>query len=262
MIFDRVKSYYQISADIFSFLKILNVKLIITISRKLNIKTSHTRDKIFTFNIIINKNYRKIYLRKEDLIIFEEVFLKENYRFKNLKNISYIVDLGAHIGFTSLFIYYNFGINAKMICVEPSHSNFKLLKLNLNGIPNVFLENYAISSNGLKVYFDESLSSYNYKISKDKSLKEIETKTISSLIDKYDLKSIDFIKIDIEGSEEELFSNNINWIKVVKNLAIEIHHNYSIYQLNNEIKEVSDLQTIEIKYNQKQLPEVYYLSLN
>jgi FkbM family methyltransferase len=149
-----------------------------------------------------------------------------------------------------------------MICVEPSSSNFKLLELNLKGIPNVFLENYAISSTGINVYFDESLSSYNYKISKDKSLKEIETKTISSLIDKYDLKSIDFIKIDIEGSEEELFSNNINWIKVVKNLAIEIHNNYSINQLNNEIKEVSDLQTIEIKYNQKQLPEVYYLSLN
>jgi FkbM family methyltransferase len=262
MIFNRVKFYYHISADIFSFLKILNAKLRIALIRKLNIKTSISKDKIFTLNILINKNYRKIYIRTEDLVIFEEVFLRENYRFKNFNNITTIIDLGAHIGFTSLFIYYNFGINGKMICVEPSSSNFKLLELNLKGIPNVFLENYAISSNGLKVYFDESLSSYNYKISKDKSFKEIKTKTISSLVDKYHLKSIDFIKIDIEGSEEELFSDNKNWIKIVRNLAIEIHHNYSADRLNNEIKEISNLKTTEIKYNQKQLPEIYYLGLS
>lgn len=41
------------------------------------------------------------------------------------------------------------------------------------------------------------------------------------------------VKIDIEGGEEYLFEKNIQWIKKVMFLTIEIHDRYNIELLNS-----------------------------
>jgi len=43
------------------------------------------------------------------------------------------------------------------------------------------------------------------------------------LITKYDLETIDFLKVDIEGSEFDLFNSDIGWLSRVKKIAMEVH---------------------------------------
>ena len=51
----------------------------------------------------------------------------------------------------------------------------------------------------------------------------VEGITFETLLEKYDLKQIDLLKIDIEGAERYLFSGNSLWLKRVSKLIIETH---------------------------------------
>jgi FkbM family methyltransferase len=53
---------------------------------------------------------------------------------------------------------------------------------------------------------------------------EVEALTMGDLISKYDLKQIDFFKVDIEGSEYEVFENmSMDHAKIIKQMSIEVH---------------------------------------
>lgn len=47
--------------------------------------------------------------------------------------------------------------------------------------------------------------------------------TIKTLLDRYNLKEIDFLKIDIEGSEREVFASSQGWLDSVDALSVELH---------------------------------------
>ena len=41
----------------------------------------------------------------------------------------------------------------------------------------------------------------------------------------FGMETIDILKVDIEGSEKEIFSNNLDWIDHVRVICIELHEN-------------------------------------
>lgn len=47
--------------------------------------------------------------------------------------------------------------------------------------------------------------------------------TIGSLMDEYDLDFIDILKMDIEGSEKNVFENAKDWIDKVGMITVELH---------------------------------------
>lgn len=47
--------------------------------------------------------------------------------------------------------------------------------------------------------------------------------TVEDIVKMFDWKSIDLIKIDIEGGEATLFAFNNQWINKVKQIVLEIH---------------------------------------
>ena len=51
----------------------------------------------------------------------------------------------------------------------------------------------------------------------------VESTTLNQLIMDYDIPSIDILKIDIEGSEKEVFSHNTEWLEKVDLIFIEFH---------------------------------------
>ena len=55
-----------------------------------------------------------------------------------------------------------------------------------------------------------------------------ETTTIEGLINDFNIETIDFLKIDIEGGEDEVFKDfsKINWLDKVKVIALEIHDEF------------------------------------
>ena len=55
---------------------------------------------------------------------------------------------------------------------------------------------------------------------------DIKTVTIEELLSLFDKHYVDILKIDIEGAEKELFSNNTNWINYVGTLIVELHDRF------------------------------------
>src|SRR5262249_19028390 len=78
-----------------------------------------------------------IFLREapSDFYTFGDVFEQEVYRtvLRHLPECSTIVDLGANIGFASLYLASSYP-SARIFAVEPNGDNFELLKTNLKGL--------------------------------------------------------------------------------------------------------------------------------
>ena len=112
--------------------------------------------------------------------------------------------------------------------IEGDSNEFKRLEENLkiNNCNNVIPINAALTDTVGEIYFAnnhakpdsktmESCSSYAYS-GKCKSL------TINELIRKYSIDRIDFLKLDIEGSEYDVFKD-ASWLNKVKIISMELH---------------------------------------
>lgn len=173
---------------------------------------------------------RQVHLRKgtTDLCVFRQVLVFEQYNIKGLKpeKVKVIVDLGANIGLSVVY-FKNRYPQAQVIAIEPEKANYDLLVKNVDGLPAVHCMNNAIwhSNKNLGV-FDNGGGAYSYQV-KEQSEEEkgvTQSVTINDIIEKYQLRKIDLLKIDIEGSEKELFSDNYSsWLPKVDCIVIEVH---------------------------------------
>jgi FkbM family methyltransferase len=147
-----------------------------------------------------------------------------------LKPDSVILDLGSNIGVTVLHLKHLYP-SSRIIGVEMDEDNYKLAELNVAGVENVELINSAISVNDGIVSYNKSdnVDAYHVTANDDKSaaggLVSVNSITIQSLLSKYNLKTVDFMKMDIEGEEIKIFDEqaDLTWLNSVKTLNIEIH---------------------------------------
>lgn len=152
----------------------------------------------------INNNYYDRYITAEDKII---------------------IDLGANIGLVSMHLS---TYADKIISVEPTPSHFSILEYFTKNIPNIYRLQGAISDKRETTPFYLLDDSTENSLMNEKGGTEIqvETYTLKDIIDLYDLKSVDFVKIDIEGSEIKFLSKeNIETLNnYVKKFFIEFHY--------------------------------------
>lgn len=149
----------------------------------------------------------------------KEQFLKELYeyniyeKFFEVNEGDVVLDIGASVGpFTKSIIDKNPG---KVICVEPSSAEFPTLVKNFRNNINVLLVNAAIGSENKsavenkEIYGDDKLS---------------EQITFKSLLDAFNVNKIDFLKIDCEGGEYDIFTKeNLSILKEVPKIVMEVH---------------------------------------
>ncbi len=169
-----------------------------------------------------------IYLRHNtsDVKTFDKVFLEDEYDFKPNHSPGFIIDAGANIGAASVYLTHRYP-SARIISIEPEKSNFEILKKNTENYKNITCLNKALW------YINEPLAIKNTDVNKESfeiqqrnaSSEEdcIESTTISQLMLDYDISNIDILKIDIEGSEKEVFSYNTEWLSKVDLIFIEFH---------------------------------------
>lgn len=144
-------------------------------------------------------------------------------RFVSVKENDIVVDIGASVG---PFTYSILSKNPKTVyCIEPCKELFTTLVTNTSGISNtsIIYLNKAISNNKSNVIsFSGSQNVYD----KDRNIDIISFK---DFIKKYNISSIDFLKMDCEGGEYEVFNKeNIDWIKEnVRYISAEFHLTYS-----------------------------------
>lgn len=173
---------------------------------------------------------RTVHLRKgtTDFCVFRQVLVFEQYRIKKLAKaeVRVIVDLGSNIGLSVLYFKEHYP-DAMVIAVEPDKENYELMVKNVGRLPGVHCLNNAIwNSNKLLGVFDNGGGEYSYLVKEESQSEKaaIRSVTINDIMDRFELSRIDLLKIDIEGSEKELFSGNYeSWLPRVDCIVIEVH---------------------------------------
>jgi FkbM family methyltransferase len=212
--------------------------------------------KLIAGGIQIKISKMQILLRNQshsDINVFKQIFENEEYKviyeiLNSLGQNNYsMIDAGANIGLTTLYLSDKLA-NFKSILIEPDKNNFDQLIGNI-GQNDFFLDatciNKALSSSSKKMF---SLAN-NFRDELDWSIRTLEDEfgTVES-IDLYDLVNqfpetpIDLLKMDIEGGEFEIFSNDkdCTFLKHFKVVAIEIH---------DEVGDRKEIETQLARYN-------------
>lgn len=184
--------------------------------------------KLFKKNLIKNiettEEIKYFLVDYTDLCLILE-YLNNYYNIDELKKIKYniVIDVGANAGDFSIFMSPN---SNQIYALEPIKEVFTKFKNNLalNNLNHIQIYNYGISDKcqKLKLKINNLDSTGDAKISKNGNY-EIQTVNWIKL---YELigepKIIDMLKIDCEGSEYSLLSDN-RILDFVQNICIEIH---------------------------------------
>ncbi len=157
---------------------------------------------------------------------------------------STVIEVGAHIGYISLFFSKLVAPNGRVIVFEPGYNNLPYLKKNTGGLPNFELIEKAVSnSNGKALFFVESITGQNNSLlpnydgfdqnareaglSSAKKSVEVETTTLDTFARTLQPGSIDFIKIDIEGAEIMALKGMTDILATIKpTMMIEVSENH------------------------------------
>jgi len=150
-----------------------------------------------------------------------------------IKKGDVVLDLGANIGYYTLIFAKLVGESGKVFAFEPEPANFSLLKKNMeiNGYNNIILIQKAVSDRDkiIKLY----LHKYNkgahtiYKSYDNQEFVEIKTVKPDDYFENYNGK-IDFIKMDIEGSEGLALQGMSKILEKNKNIKIFTEFNPSL----------------------------------
>ncbi|MCL4313593.1 MAG: FkbM family methyltransferase [Actinobacteria bacterium] len=172
--------------------------------------------------------------------VFMEVVTFGEYDFAYPTLPRHIVDLGANIGITVAWFAERFP-GTHILAVEPDEENFKLLAKNTCQYPNITLRQLAVWSKPTKLaLLDTGLGPWSYYtrpvdeyVEQDKSIlrkkinynQTVDGCTIDQLLNEAGIDRVDILKIDIEGSEVEIFADASAWISKVDTIVIELHEN-------------------------------------
>ncbi len=192
-------------------------------------------------------NFTKIIkMRKSpssDLDVFQQVYGWEEYKevvkeykkwFTNKADYKLnIIDAGSNIGLTSLFFIDHF-VQPTIICIEPEIENFKILDFNLknnNQSTLVTIHGAIWSSNSrIKIVKDfRDKLDWSFRVEETINSDGIQAYSINQLVVDNNFDIIDILKIDIEGSEKQIFTSkgsNVDFLKITRCIALEIHDEF------------------------------------
>lgn len=160
-----------------------------------------------------------------------------------------ILDIGANIGETALFIYRKLFKNKPLIyTIEPNKSNYRYLVRNIklnNSSHYIFPFKIAITGRtgiGHLKYEGDKFDGGFIDNTRNKTWSKSEKVKTVSLVDfcsRNKIKNIDLLKMDIEGSEYEIFESSMPFIKKhVKSIFVELHNIDSKHNFDTFKKEI------------------------
>jgi FkbM family methyltransferase len=165
--------------------------------------------------------------RSSDATVLYQIFCVKEYEpVTTLSSVSFILDAGANVGLASLFFLRRFP-GAKILAVEPDPGNFKICEMNLERYRDrVILHLGAVWSSCCRLALVPCETEWGLAVRAAKPGEEapIEAFDIPSLLAIAGQKSVDLLKLDIEGSEAELFSSGApQWLGAIRNIIVEFH---------------------------------------
>ncbi len=195
--------------------------------------------KIFFDLILLRNNFyiikssvfaNNIFLRKDqsDPFIFEQVFCEQQYNFDHPapNDVKWIIDAGANIGLAAIYFSAKFP-NATIISIEPNKDNFELLQKNTINYKNVHCIRAALWYQKEKLDIsnkEEKSAGFMMEPNSNDSGELIDGITVNQIMEDFKIDNISIIKIDIEGSEKEVFMyNSSTWLQNCNCVITELH---------------------------------------
>ena len=150
------------------------------------------------------------------------------------KDIRTIADLGACTGLAARWLLERFPA-ARLVAVEPHPGNLAVLELNLRPYGDrARVVGACIGARERQVGIAGTRED-GYRI--DDKGSDVSVVTMETVFSGLDTARIDVLKVDIEGTEEELFADCSSWIGQVGIMSVECHHPFSADSLLNRLTE-------------------------
>jgi FkbM family methyltransferase len=220
-IFDEIRRAARVCSNIKSFLR-LSLDLLLCRRPLLDLIPANLRNKERSVSLRggIRLTYR---LNKGDIWSLREVWLFECYAFPADIHPQRILDLGANIGLTSVWLATRYRAK-KLVAVEPVPGNEALARRNLkqNNLDAVVIPAAVGCKDGSVTFVEHSESTFgkaDYAASGATRLI-----SMSTLLKTYwDEGRINLLKLDIEGGEQDLLGSNLEWLQRVDAIIAEFH---------------------------------------
>lgn len=144
--------------------------------------------------------------------ILKEIYFDKIYDPFFIDRKATVVDIGANIG---LFSYYASSRADKVYSVEPASQHQQTLKqmIDFNSLKNVIPVQKALAATNGKQTFYHNANTTMFSLKEavnglPEEAEEVETITFNKLFDLYDIKQIDMLKLDCEGSEADILASD------------------------------------------------------
>jgi len=171
----------------------------------------------------------RIRIRTSDTITYEQALLGGEYAFDLPFHPKTIVDAGANIGMASIYFTHRYP-EAKVIALEPEASNFALLTRNVRPYPAIIPVRAALWNRDGEISISEpdpatgAFGKWAFVTHEGPGVK-VRAVTIRTLMKETQMRSVDLLKIDIEGAEKEVFEG-CDWMDDIGCLMIELHDRF------------------------------------
>jgi FkbM family methyltransferase len=160
-------------------------------------------------------------LNRGDIQSFREVWLEDSYLLPFPLEPDTVVDLGANIGLTSLWLATRYHIK-RVIAVEASPENARLARRNL--------EQNGIAADVIAAAVGPHDGTVRFNLHKDSNLGTIDPEgtelpmiSMAKVLERLPEGAVDLLKMDIEGGEQALLDGELGWLHNIRAIIAEFH---------------------------------------
>ncbi|OHD11492.1 MAG: hypothetical protein A2Y34_15160 [Spirochaetes bacterium GWC1_27_15] len=175
-----------------------------------------------------SSKYKPLVIRdgSSDIMVFWQIFVQNELKLPITIDPKLIIDAGANGGYSALWFAHKYP-SAQIVAIEPEESNFEVLRKNTEGYENIKIIKSGLwyKDTYLKVV-DDNYGNFGFMVNEVDASEKFDVKavTIQSILNEFKFEKIDILKIDIEGAEKELFSENYeHWLGKTNVLMVELH---------------------------------------
>jgi FkbM family methyltransferase len=160
------------------------------------------------------------YSPQEFLHGLKELFIEELYK-QDLAERPFIIDCGANMGLSIIYLKQQYP-QAEIVGFEPDETNFGLLSKNMEsfGYAGVSLRKEAVWKENIVLRFSNE-GSMSSKITDHQTEHSRDVQAVR--LKDFLTRTVDFLKMDIEGAEFEVMMDVADQLHHVRNLFVEYH---------------------------------------
>ncbi|HSK11695.1 MAG TPA: FkbM family methyltransferase, partial [Phnomibacter sp.] len=148
-----------------------------------------------------------------DNLVFKQIFGMGEYDIRFPFEPKNIIDGGGNIGLFAIIMANRYP-NARIISIEPDAGNFAQLVKNTAPYPNIIPIHAGLWHKPCDLEIvDDAMDEWGLQVRETEDEHGMQAITIGALMETYNMPTIDVVKLDVEGAEAAIFSDNYhNWM--------------------------------------------------